>query len=127
VFNHTKPSGGIGKISLKRVVYHTSVSKYYLNDHEVALDTVMTFFKERGLNIKHSRFLVLQGEVEEIFSMKPKSGSRESPGLLEFLEGTVGTAEFRDEMEETDEKLTRLDDRRIEDGERSRLARSAVE
>lgn len=32
------------------------------------------------------RFLILQGEVESISQMVPKSGSEENPGLLEYLE-----------------------------------------
>jgi structural maintenance of chromosome 4 len=80
-----------------------------------------------GLSIRHNRFLVLQGEVEQIFSMKAKSGVKDSPGLLEFLEDTVGTALLRDEMAVIDTKLQVLDDRRTENGERSRLARSSLE
>jgi hypothetical protein len=31
--------------------------------------------------------------------MKSKSGSKEAPGLLEFLEEIIGTSTYKDEME----------------------------
>lgn len=46
---------------------------------------------------------------------------------MEFLEETIGTATLRDEMDLIGNKIIILDDRRTENGERSRLARSALE
>lgn len=59
--------------------------------------------------------------------MKSKSGNKEAPGLLEFLEEIIGTSGLKDDMETIQEKLTTLDDKRIEFGERVRVARSTVE
>ena len=56
--------------------------------------------------------------------MKSKSGTKEAPGLLEFLEEVIGTSSFRDEMDGLQETMSQLEDRRIEYGERVRVARS---
>ena len=36
--------------------------------------------------MNNNRFLILQGEVEQISTMSPKSGKEDQPGLLEYLE-----------------------------------------
>ena len=40
----------------------------------------------KGIDLSHNRFLILQGEVETIASMKQKSRNKDHPGLLEYLE-----------------------------------------
>jgi len=58
--------------------------------------------------------------------MKSKSGNKEAPGLLEFLEEIIGTSNYKESMEEIQEGLLKLDDKRIEYGERVRVARSIL-
>lgn len=47
--------------------------------------------KSKGIDLTNNRFLILQGEVEQISLMKPRSGDPEKPGLLEYLEDIIGS------------------------------------
>jgi structural maintenance of chromosome 4 len=46
---------------------------------------VIDLLKSKGIDLNNNRFLILQGEVEQISLMKPKSGDADKPGLLEYL------------------------------------------
>jgi structural maintenance of chromosome 4 len=70
-----------------------------VNGLETTLETATSMLKSKGLDIKNNSFMVLQGEVEQVFLMKSKSGSKEAPGLLEFLEEIIGTSGLKEEME----------------------------
>mgnify|MGYP000872291653 FL=1 len=54
----------------------------------------------KGIDLSHNRFLILQGEVETIASMKQKSGNKDHPGLLEYLEDIIGSSQFVEPLEE---------------------------
>lgn len=56
--------------------------------------------------------------------MKPKSGDREQPGLLEYLEEVIGTMELKESMDEKNTEIEKLEEKRYEYGERVTLARS---
>ena len=70
-------------------------SKYYLDKHEITHDGLCNRLEEYGIDLKHNRFLILQGEVEQISMLanKAKPGSKEG-GLLEFLEDIIGTNRY---------------------------------
>jgi structural maintenance of chromosome 4 len=53
----------------------------------------------KGIDLTNNRFLILQGEVEQIAMMRPKSGDADKPGLLEYLEDIVGTNVFQEIIE----------------------------
>ena len=38
--------------------------------------------RSEGIDLTNNRFLILQGEVEQISQMKQKSGDADKPGLL---------------------------------------------
>ena len=52
---------------------------------------VTTLLKKRGVDLEHNRFLILQGEVEQISLMKPKAQGPHEEGLLEYLEDIIGS------------------------------------
>jgi structural maintenance of chromosome 4 len=54
-------------------VNRSSVSKYLINDSPVDYKEVVQLLMEKGIDLDHNRFLILQGEVEQISLMKPKS------------------------------------------------------
>jgi chromosome segregation ATPase len=54
-------------------VYQDSTSKYLLNQQIISPKELVTFLKPFGVDLNHSRFLILQGEVEQIATLKPKS------------------------------------------------------
>lgn len=56
--------------------------------------------KNEGIDLDHKRFLILQGEVENIAQMKPKAEKESDDGLLEYLEDIIGTANYKPLIEE---------------------------
>ena len=70
------------KFSIQRVVNTSSTSKYYLNHRDSTQNEIKTKLKSEGIDLNNNRFLILQGEVEQISQMKQKSGDRDKPGLL---------------------------------------------
>jgi structural maintenance of chromosome 4 len=71
---------------IRRTVNTSSVSKYYIQGRESTQAEVKERLKAEGIDLANNRFLILQGEVEQISQMKQKSGDLEKPGLLEYLE-----------------------------------------
>ena len=61
--------------SKKKKKKPTGSSKYYINDKVAKFDEVATLLKRRGIDLDHNRFLILQGEVEQISLMKPKAAT----------------------------------------------------
>ena len=93
---------------MKRVVYHTSISKYEINDEEANQKEVVDLLKSKGIDLTNHRFLILQGEVEQISLMKPKSGKQDDPGLLEYLEDIIGSYVYKEKIESLEEEYFKL-------------------
>ena len=49
---------------------------------------------EWGVDVKQNRFLILQGEVEQISTMRPRSKNDNDTGLLEYLEDIIGSNKY---------------------------------
>ena len=64
-------------------------SSYYVDSKKTPLADVTALLKKRGIDLDHNRFLILQGEVEQIAMMKPKAPSPHEEGLLEYLEDII--------------------------------------
>ena len=62
---------------------------------------VTSLLKDRGVDLDHKRFLILQGEVESIAQMKPKASNEHDDGLLEYLEDIIGTSKYKTPIEES--------------------------
>lgn len=86
---------------VSRKAFKSNASKYYINGHESNFTTVTTLLKDRGVDLDHKRFLILQGEVESIAQMKPKAASEHDDGLLEYLEDIIGTSKYKTPIEES--------------------------
>jgi structural maintenance of chromosome 4 len=54
----------------------------------------------KGIDLEHNRFLILQGEVEQISLMKPKGSGPNDEGLLEYLEEIIGSDRFVEQIEQ---------------------------
>ena len=54
----------------------------------------------KGIDLTNNRFLILQGEVEQISLMKPKSGDPDKPGLIEYLEDIIGSASYQAQIDQ---------------------------
>lgn len=75
-----------------RTAYRNNSSKYTINNKNSTFTEVTTLLKDRGIDLDHKRFLILQGEVESIAQMKPKAPNEHEDGLLEYLEDIIGTS-----------------------------------
>ncbi len=76
----------------------SSVSKYLINDSSVDYKEVVQLLMEKGIDLDHNRFLILQGEVEQISLMKPKSENEHDQGLLEYLDEIIGSSVHVDKI-----------------------------
>ena len=48
----------------------------------------------KGIDLDHIRFLILQGEVEQMALMKPKGLTENDGGMLELLEAGISICPF---------------------------------
>lgn len=78
--------------------------------------------KEEGIDLNNNRFLILQGEVEQISQMKQKSGDRDKPGLLEYLEDIIGSNVYIDQIEASVQEYNSIEETKHEKGELMKLA-----
>ena len=65
---------------------------------------VGALLRRKGIDLDNNRFLILQGEVEQIAMMKPKAPSPHEEGLLEYLEDIIGSGKHVEKIEEGTKK-----------------------
>ncbi|KAG7398895.1 Structural maintenance of chromosomes protein 4 [Phytophthora boehmeriae] len=80
------------EFSVTRTATKGNVSKYFVNNKPSNFTRVTELLQDKGIDLDNNRFLILQGEVEQIAMMKSKGaeGSNED-GLLEYLEDIIGS------------------------------------
>ncbi|KAK4497066.1 hypothetical protein PRZ48_011515 [Zasmidium cellare] len=88
------------QLVVSRRAFKNNSSKYYINGKNSDFTTVTTLLKDRGIDLDHKRFLILQGEVESIAQMKPKAANEHDDGLLEYLEDIIGTSKYKTPIDE---------------------------
>lgn len=103
---------------ISRRAFKNNASKYYLNSRESNFTAVTSLLKERGVDLDHKRFLILQGEVESIAQMKPKAANEHDDGLLEYLEDIIGTSRYKSPIEESAAEVDMLNEVCMEKGSR---------
>ncbi|MCJ1359752.1 MAG: hypothetical protein MMC33_009754 [Icmadophila ericetorum] len=99
---------------VSRRAFKNNSSKYYINGKESNFTTVTTLLKDKGIDLDHKRFLILQGEVESIAQMKPKAANEHDDGLLEYLEDIIGTSKYKTPIEESATEVETLNEVCIE-------------
>ncbi|KAK7754425.1 Structural maintenance of chromosomes protein 4 [Diatrype stigma] len=95
---------------VSRRAFKNNSSKYYLNGKESNFTVVTTLLRDRGIDLDHKRFLILQGEVESIAQMKPKAANEHEDGLLEYLEDIIGTSKYKQPIEEAANEVETLNE-----------------
>ena len=85
---------------ISRKAFRNNSSKYYIDGRESTFTAVTTLLKDKGVDLDHKRFLILQGEVESIAQMKPKAANEHDDGLLEYLEDIIGTSKYKTPIDE---------------------------
>ncbi|KAI8627170.1 condensin complex component SMC4 [Xylariaceae sp. FL1651] len=109
------PGGGAeiipnSQLVISRKAFKNNSSKYYINGNESNFTTVTTLLRDRGVDLDHKRFLILQGEVESIAQMKPKAANEHEDGLLEYLEDIIGTSKYKTPIEESAAEVEALNE-----------------
>ena len=64
------------ELIISRKAFRNNQSLYYINGKTSSYSEVTTLLKNKGIDLDHKRFLILQGEVESIAQMKPKAKKR---------------------------------------------------
>ncbi|KAI9845416.1 MAG: hypothetical protein M1837_004894 [Sclerophora amabilis] len=103
---------------ISRKAFKNNSSKYYINSRASDFTTVTTLLRDRGVDLDHKRFLILQGEVESIAQMKPKAANEHDDGLLEYLEDIIGTSKYKTPIEESAAELENFNDVCVEKSNR---------
>jgi len=103
---------------ISRKAFKNNSSKYYINGKESNFTIVTTLLRDRGVDLDHKRFLILQGEVESIAQMKPKAANEHDDGLLEYLEDIIGTSKYKTPIEESAAEVETLNEVCIEKSSR---------
>lgn len=100
-----EPGGGStvvpdSQLVVSRRAFKNNSSKYYIDGRSSDFTAVTTLLRDRGIDLDHKRFLILQGEVESIAQMKPKAANEHDDGLLEYLEDIIGTSKYKTPIDE---------------------------
>ncbi|GLV32117.1 gluon [Carabus blaptoides fortunei] len=107
---------------VSRTALKDSSSYYQLNGSRVQYKEIASLLRKHGVDLDHNRFLILQGEVEQISLMKPKAPSEHETGMLEYLEDIIGTTRYKEPLGKIEEKVEILSNMRAEKLNRVKLA-----
>jgi structural maintenance of chromosome 4 len=105
-----------------RVAYKDNTSKYTVNGKTSSYTAVGQLLRSYGIDLDNNRFLILQGEVEQIAMMKPKGQTPHEEGLLEYLEDIIGSNKFVERIQEQSTVLDGLNEQRTERVNRLKVA-----
>nr|AGU69478.1 structure maintenance of chromosomes 4 [Crypthecodinium cohnii] len=109
-------------LTVSREAFKNNQSKYYLDGKPSNFTEVTALLRKRGVDLEHNRFLILQGEVEQISLMKPKALTPHEDGLLEYLEDIIGSNRLVDPIAEVEGVVEKLTETRQEKLNRLRVA-----
>lgn len=110
------------EFEVARRAFRNNTSKYYLDEREVKMTEVVELLKGKGVDLDNNRFLILQGEVEQIAMMKPKGLTQHEDGLLEYLEDIIGSNRHIETIEALTQKVETLNEEREHKMARTKVA-----
>ncbi|EUB57814.1 Structural maintenance of chromosomes protein 4 [Echinococcus granulosus] len=99
---------------ISRKAFKDNSNSYYINDCKASFKEVTGLLRQHGIDLDHNRFLILQGEVEQISLMKPKATTEYETGFLEYLEDIIGSNRFKLPLAILADRIERLKDIRLE-------------
>lgn len=105
-------------------------SAYHINGRKSTFKDVGTLLRSHGIDLDHNRFLILQGEVEQIAMMKPKGQTEHDEGMLEYLEDIIGSCRLKEPINVLCRRVELLNEQRGEKLNRVKLVekeKSALE
>ncbi|EFA80589.1 structural maintenance of chromosome protein [Heterostelium album PN500] len=100
------------ELVVTRTANKKNESHYYINGEKSSFTAVTELLKGRGIDLDNNRFLILQGEVEQIALMKPKAQNPSEEGLLEYLEDIIGSNRFVTQIEDSYKAVERINEDR---------------
>lgn len=109
------------EFTISRTAHKDNSSYYCINDKRVQFKEVSNVLQSHGVDLRYNRFLILQGEVEQISLMKPKAESEGESGMLEFLEDIIGTTRLKAPLEKINLRVNELNELRAEKINRCKL------
>lgn len=109
---------------IARTAFQNSSSFYELNNKRVQFKEVAMTLRKYGIDLIHNRFLILQGEVEQIALMKPKAQHPHETGMLEYLEDIIGTTRYKEPIEKLQARIETLNEERQEKLNRLKVVES---
>ncbi|XP_065224960.1 structural maintenance of chromosomes protein 4 isoform X2 [Planococcus citri] len=112
---------------ISRTAFQNSSSFYELNYKRVQFKEVAMTLRKHGIDLIHNRFLILQGEVEQIALMKPKGLTPHETGMLEYLEDIIGTTRYKEPIEKLLARIEALNEERQEKLNRLKVVESERE
>ncbi|XP_029157780.1 structural maintenance of chromosomes protein 4 [Nylanderia fulva] len=112
---------------ISRTAFKDNSSYYEFNKKKVQFKEIAKILRSHGVDLDHNRFLILQGEVEQIAMMKPKGQNENDTGMLEFLEDIIGTARYKEPLAKLADKVEMLTERRVEKLHRLRVVQKEKE
>ncbi|MCP9263316.1 Structural maintenance of chromosomes protein 4 [Dirofilaria immitis] len=83
------------QFTVSRTAFHDNSSKYAYNGKMMQFKDIALLLRGVGIDLIHNRFLILQGEVEQIALMKPKALNENDDGMLEYLEDIIGSSRLK--------------------------------
>ncbi|KAJ2489094.1 Structural maintenance of chromosomes protein 4 [Coemansia sp. RSA 2050] len=102
------------EVVVARTATLSNQSKYMVNGGSSSYTEVTGLLRSKGIDLDHKRFLILQGEVENISQMKAMGQSENEVGLLEYLEDIIGTSAYKGQIEEARKQVDELSAARSE-------------
>ncbi|GIX63554.1 chromosome condensation protein [Babesia caballi] len=115
------------ELVIAREVHRDNTSRYRINGRTATQKDVSNSLKSFGMDLYNNRFLILQGEVEQIAQMKPKATKPEEEGLLEYLEDIIGTNQYLEAIKAAQEEYEAVQDQCQERLNRARVAQKEME
>lgn len=107
--------------TVTRTVDTASKTDYFVDGRRSNFTDVTTLLQSKGIDLENNRFLILQGEVEQIAMMQPKAANEHENGLLEYLEDIIGSNRFVEAIEQASKQVETLNELRQEKLNRVKL------
>ncbi|XP_054159323.1 structural maintenance of chromosomes protein 4-like [Oppia nitens] len=102
------------EFTVSRTANRDNSSYYCIDDRRVQFKEVSKLLQSHGIDLRYNRFLILQGEVEQIALMKPKADNENESGMLEFLEDIIGTTRLKEPLNQLSLKVEEYNEIRAE-------------
>ncbi|XP_029699084.1 structural maintenance of chromosomes protein 4 isoform X2 [Takifugu rubripes] len=109
------------KFCVSRTANKDNSSAYYINGKKATFKEVGVLLRSHGIDLDHNRFLILQGEVEQIAMMKPKGQTEHDEGMLEYLEDIIGSCRLKEPIQTLSRRIELLNEQRGEKLNRVKL------